>query len=161
VIIDLAGVSYMDSSGLALFVDAFQWMQCYGGRIALAGVRENVRELFQIVRLDQIFPIYPDRTSALKALGKVNKYQVPDSLRSLKRVPEGERPVACFQKFSPFSPTPKRSSQGIVGFPFRQRVSARSLMEAPSLSDRTPVEYHSMRTRSGPPVGESSSFCCS
>jgi anti-sigma B factor antagonist len=57
--LDLSGVSYVDSSGLAAFIDAMQRVQEYGGEFALVAMRESVRKIFEISRLDQIFRIYP------------------------------------------------------------------------------------------------------
>ena len=57
--LDLSRVSYIDSSGLAAFVDAMQRIQAYGGEFALVAMRESVRKIFEISRLDQVFKIYP------------------------------------------------------------------------------------------------------
>lgn len=65
VIVDLSGVSYMDSSGLALFIEAMQRVQAYGGKFALCSLREGVRHIFAIARLDQVFKIFPDQAAAL------------------------------------------------------------------------------------------------
>ncbi len=65
VVVDLAGVSYIDSSGLALFIEAMQRIQAYGGKFALCGLRPSVRTIFDIARLDQVFRIFPDRQAAL------------------------------------------------------------------------------------------------
>jgi anti-sigma B factor antagonist len=67
VVVDLGGVSYIDSSGLALFIEAMQRVQAYGGKFALCGLRPNVRTIFDIARLDQVFRIFPDRQAALTA----------------------------------------------------------------------------------------------
>ena len=65
VVVDLAGVSYIDSSGLAVFIEALQRVRGYGGNFALCGLRENVRHIFNIARLDQVFPIFADQAAAL------------------------------------------------------------------------------------------------
>lgn len=65
VIVDLSGVSYLDSSGLAVFIEAMQRVQAYGGMFALCGLREGVRHIFAIARLDQVFKIFPDQAAAL------------------------------------------------------------------------------------------------
>ena len=57
--LDLSKVSYIDSSGLATFIDAMQRIQAYGGEFALIAMRESVRKIFEISRLDQVFKIYP------------------------------------------------------------------------------------------------------
>ena len=63
--VDLAKVTYLDSSGLAVLIDGMQNVQEYGGRFALANVQENVHHIFDIARLDQVFQIFPDVDSAL------------------------------------------------------------------------------------------------
>ncbi|MGA8655719.1 MAG: STAS domain-containing protein [Chthoniobacterales bacterium] len=68
IVVDLSNVSYVDSSGLAIFLDALQRVRSYGGKIALAGLRANVRVVFEIAKLDQVFQIFDDRESAVKAL---------------------------------------------------------------------------------------------
>jgi anti-sigma B factor antagonist len=67
VFVDLTGVTYIDSSGLAVLIDAMQRIQSYGGRFSLYGLRDSVRTVFEIARLDQVFRIFPDKTAAAKA----------------------------------------------------------------------------------------------
>ncbi len=64
-IVDLSKVSYIDSSGLAVFIETLQHVHGYGGQLALCGLRPNVRNIFEIARLDQIFRIFPDQNAAL------------------------------------------------------------------------------------------------
>ena len=64
-VIDMGNVSYIDSSGLAVLIEAMQKVEKYGGKFALAGLQENVKPIFEIARLDQVFQIYPDIDSAL------------------------------------------------------------------------------------------------
>ncbi len=61
IVVDLSEVSYVDSSGLAIFIDALQRIQRYGGKLVLAGLQNNVAMVFQIARLDKIFLIFDDR----------------------------------------------------------------------------------------------------
>ena len=68
IVIDLSHVPYVDSSGLAIFIDALQRVQRYGGRLALAGLQDNVRLVFQISKLDKVFKIFEDSQSALAAV---------------------------------------------------------------------------------------------
>ena len=67
IIIDFTKVTYVDSSGLAVLIEGMQNVQQYGGRFGLAGVREDVKHVFDIARLDQVFEIYPDVDTALAA----------------------------------------------------------------------------------------------
>jgi anti-sigma B factor antagonist len=68
VFVDLSGVTYIDSSGLATLIEAMQRVQTYGGKLALYGIRENVRNIFHIARLDQVFRIFSDKDTAEKVL---------------------------------------------------------------------------------------------
>ena len=67
VVIDLSGVTYIDSSGLAILISAMQDVEEYGGRFGLAGLQENVRTIFETSRLDKVFLIYPHVDAALAA----------------------------------------------------------------------------------------------
>jgi len=67
VVVDLTGVSYIDSSGLAVLIEAMQRVQTYGGKFSLCGLRENVRHIFAIARLDQVFQIFANQEAARSA----------------------------------------------------------------------------------------------
>ena len=64
-VVDLSQVTYIDSSGLAVLIEAMQNVGGYGGSFALTGLQEAVRPIFEIARLDQVFRIFPDTASAL------------------------------------------------------------------------------------------------
>jgi anti-sigma B factor antagonist len=66
-VVDLARVSYIDSSGLAVLIEAMQNVNAYGGKFALAGLGNDVLAIFEIAKLDQVFRIFPDVDSALAA----------------------------------------------------------------------------------------------
>jgi anti-sigma B factor antagonist len=66
-VVDLAHVSYIDSSGLAVLIEGMQNVEAYGGRFALAGLGQDVRIIFEIAKLDQVFQIFPDVDAALAA----------------------------------------------------------------------------------------------
>ena len=56
-IIDLVEVPYMDSSGVATFVEAMQLARKSGAELILCGLQERVRSVFEIARLDMVFKI--------------------------------------------------------------------------------------------------------
>lgn len=64
-IVDLTDVSYIDSSGLAVLIEAMQNVQAYGGHFGVVGLQESVRTIFEIARLDQVFQVYPTVDGAL------------------------------------------------------------------------------------------------
>ncbi len=64
-VIDLSRVTYVDSSALAVLIAAMQTVEGYGGKFSLVGMNNNVRTIFEIARLDQLFRIFPDVEAAL------------------------------------------------------------------------------------------------
>jgi len=67
-LLDFSAVKYIDSSGLATLIEYFQSVQGVGGKLALASLSPRVKNVFEIVRLEQIFSLYPDVPAALAAL---------------------------------------------------------------------------------------------
>ena len=67
VVVDLSGVTFIDSSGLAVLIRAMQEVQMYGGRLSLSGINDSVRPIFEMARLDQIFLIDPGDKEVLAA----------------------------------------------------------------------------------------------
>ena len=67
-IVDLSAVTYIDSSGLAVLIEGMQNVEGYGGKFILAGIQDNVRPIFEIARLDQVFMIFPHVDAALAAI---------------------------------------------------------------------------------------------
>lgn len=67
VVIDLSGVTFIDSSGLAVLIHAMQDIEKYGGKLILAGMNDNVRPIFEMARLDQVFLIDPRDDELLAA----------------------------------------------------------------------------------------------
>src|SRR5438128_11745186 len=64
-VIDMGNVSYIDSSGLAVLIEAMQKVEKYDGKFALVALQENVKPIFEIAKLDQVFRIFPDVEAAL------------------------------------------------------------------------------------------------
>ena len=54
-ILNLAGVPYMDSSAIAVLVESLQKIRKLGGKIYLTNLQPRVRGLLEIARLDAIF----------------------------------------------------------------------------------------------------------
>jgi anti-anti-sigma factor len=67
-VIDLAGVSSLDSASLGPLVQKLREIQELKGQLALAGVTSPaLREIFALTRFDKVFPIYPTRAEAIAA----------------------------------------------------------------------------------------------
>lgn len=68
ILIDLAGVRYMDSSGIATLVEAMQNCMQRGMRLRLVAPSPTVRDVFEMARLSGIFEIFPHADDALAGL---------------------------------------------------------------------------------------------
>lgn len=66
-LVDLKEVSYIDSSGIATFVEALKGMKIYGGRLKLISMHESIMEIFRFSKLDNIFEIYGNMNDALNS----------------------------------------------------------------------------------------------
>jgi anti-sigma B factor antagonist len=57
VVVDMAGVAYIDSSGIASLAEALHTSRRRGRHLALARLPESALKVLRIARLDQVFPI--------------------------------------------------------------------------------------------------------
>src|SRR3989338_9079184 len=62
---NLRKTSYIDSSGLAIFIELFQKVKQYQGKFVLFNLSENVRSVFEIAKLDSIFHLAKTEEEAL------------------------------------------------------------------------------------------------
>ena len=65
IVVNLKKVSYIDSSGLATFVEAFQKIKRYNGKLILAELAPSVRSVFEIAKLDSVFLLAGSEDEAL------------------------------------------------------------------------------------------------
>jgi anti-sigma B factor antagonist len=64
-VIDLSGVPYMDSSGVATLVEAMKIARDQRSKMTLAAPTARVKSIFEIARLDMVFKIVPSVEVAL------------------------------------------------------------------------------------------------
>jgi anti-sigma B factor antagonist len=67
VVVDFSGAGYIDSSGLGALVSLSKRVREAGGDLRLSGLNEDLRTLFDLTRLDALFPLYATRADALAA----------------------------------------------------------------------------------------------
>jgi anti-sigma B factor antagonist len=65
-VLNLMQVPYMDSSAVAVLVEALQKMRKSGGKIFLTNLQPRVQGLLEIARLSSVFTIVLDELEALK-----------------------------------------------------------------------------------------------
>lgn len=66
VVVDLSGVTYVDSSGVAGLVEAYQMARKNGTGFTLASISDPVRRVLQLARLDRVFTIVDTVEAATK-----------------------------------------------------------------------------------------------
>jgi anti-sigma B factor antagonist len=71
VVVDLSGVTYMDSSGVATLVRGLQLSRKKGVGLVLCSLQDRVRSIFEIARLDTVFPIASSLDAAIDAASAV------------------------------------------------------------------------------------------
>ena len=64
VVVDLAGVNFLDSSALGVLIAAHQELVEVGGGLRLAAPRPHVRKVFGITRLAEVIPLFDDVDAA-------------------------------------------------------------------------------------------------
>ena len=67
-VIDLSRVTYVDSSGLAVLINAVNEVESYGGRLMIAGAQENVKTIIESGGLSRFFLTFPHVDAALAAI---------------------------------------------------------------------------------------------
>ena len=68
ILVDLKKVNYIDSSGLAAFVELFQKSKRYGAKLVLCNPSPGVKSVFEISKLNTPFKLTESETEALAYL---------------------------------------------------------------------------------------------
>ncbi|MFE3828220.1 STAS domain-containing protein [Streptomyces sp. NPDC059092] len=63
-VLDLAGLTFCDSSGVTVLIAARNHALASGAAIALAAVPDRVRRIFRLVGLEPVFPTHPTARAA-------------------------------------------------------------------------------------------------
>lgn len=66
-VIDLGGVSFVDSSGIGALVGLLKRVG-NRGEVVVCSLQGSVSQMFRITRMDRVFSAYPDVDAAIKAL---------------------------------------------------------------------------------------------
>lgn len=70
VVIDLADVDWMNSTGLGILISGLTTMRNSGGELKLARVTDKIQSLLVITKLVTVFESFPSVDEALKSFGK-------------------------------------------------------------------------------------------
>ncbi len=66
-LLNLADVSYIDSSGIGEMVSGFTTVTNGGGQLKLVGLSKRVKDLLQITKLYTVFEVYDDEAEAVRS----------------------------------------------------------------------------------------------
>ncbi len=67
VLLNLAEVSYIDSSGIGELVSGFTTVTNSGGQLRLLNLTKRVKDLLQITKLYTVFDVHDDEASAIRS----------------------------------------------------------------------------------------------
>jgi anti-sigma B factor antagonist len=70
IILNLAGVTYIDSGGLGTLVALYTTARNSGGSIKLANLTQRVGDLLQVTKLVTIFDVYESEEKAIESFRK-------------------------------------------------------------------------------------------
>jgi anti-sigma B factor antagonist len=70
IILNLSGVSYVDSGGLGTLVALYTTAQNAGGAVKLANLTERVGDLLQVTKLLTVFEVYDSVDKAIESFKK-------------------------------------------------------------------------------------------
>jgi anti-sigma B factor antagonist len=63
-VVDLTGVSWVDSTGVGSLVSGFEIVRRNGGAMRFAGLNDRLRRIMEITKLDRVLDCYPTREDA-------------------------------------------------------------------------------------------------
>jgi anti-sigma B factor antagonist len=65
-VLDMAGVNFTDSSGLAVLVALYKGITSVKGRAVLLSPQPSVQSLLELTRLQELFEIFQDPSAAIE-----------------------------------------------------------------------------------------------
>ena len=74
VLVNMSGVTYIDSSGIATLVEGLQLSRQTKTRFGLFGLRSNARSVLELARLHKVFNIFENEQEALEKIGSVQPF---------------------------------------------------------------------------------------
>jgi len=67
ILVNLADVSYIDSSGIGEMVSSFTTVTNHGGQLKLLSLTKRVKDLLQITKLYTVFEVFEDEAAAVRS----------------------------------------------------------------------------------------------
>jgi anti-sigma B factor antagonist len=67
IVMNMAGISYIDSTGLGELVSGYRLVKSSGGELKLLNLNRKVSDLLQITKLYTVFDIHSDEANAVSS----------------------------------------------------------------------------------------------
>jgi anti-sigma B factor antagonist len=67
ILLNFGNVEYLSSAALAKLVNMHKKVQAVGGRLILCNIASQIKEVFEITKLNKLISIYDDEQAALQA----------------------------------------------------------------------------------------------
>ncbi|QVL31752.1 STAS domain-containing protein [Telmatocola sphagniphila] len=64
-LLNFSNVEFLSSAALGKLITLNRKIQAVRGKLALCSISKDIREVFEITKLDKLFSIYPDEQTAL------------------------------------------------------------------------------------------------
>jgi anti-sigma B factor antagonist len=77
IIVDLAGLEFIDSSGVAALARGRKHARLAGGDLVLAAPQEQVLQVLTLTRLIEVFPVHPSVDEAAGRAGRSQRSAAP------------------------------------------------------------------------------------
>ncbi|MDP2871334.1 MAG: anti-sigma factor antagonist [Bacillota bacterium] len=72
-LLDLAGVSFLDSSGLGAILGRYRTVAAAGGRMGIAGARTGVKRILRLSGVAQIVSLFNTRETGLRSMARARR----------------------------------------------------------------------------------------
>jgi len=72
ILVDCAGLTYISSAGLGVFMSFIEDIREAGGDIKLCGMTPTVYQVFEILGFPELFQILPDRAAGLQQFSQTS-----------------------------------------------------------------------------------------
>jgi anti-sigma B factor antagonist len=73
VVLNLAGLTYLDSSGIGVLVSSFATFRNQGGQLKLLNLNGRVKDLLLITKLYTVFEVFEDESSAVDSFSGISQ----------------------------------------------------------------------------------------
>ncbi len=67
ILLNMAGVSYMDSTGIGELISVFISVRNRQGKLEIVNLTDRMRELFEVAQLVKVFELFDDEATAVES----------------------------------------------------------------------------------------------